>query len=132
MTYAPKPGSVAARAMQLLVDGPMQAVDLCAALGIKRTNLNGNIAAAVRAGLLALDLVDGRAWIKLSSAKPIVMRYEPPESTPTTPPDTGVFHACLHIDGDLDIYPTLALDDGGFRLTRDQVDRLCLLLAVQQ
>lgn len=127
MTYTPRPGSVAARAVQQLVDGPMQAVDLCAALGIKRTNLKGNIAAAVRAGLLALDLVDGRAWIKLSSAKPIVMRYEPPEST--TPPDTGVFHACLHIDGDLDIYPTMEIDGGGFRLNGFQVERLRALLA---
>lgn len=122
-TYTPKPGSVAARAVQQLADGPMQAADLSAALGIKRTNLNGNIATAIKAGVLAVDQIDGRAWVRLAKGSA-------PRAAPATSP---IFMACFWDDGCLDIYPTLALDGGGLRLDAAQVERLrCLLSGVPE
>lgn len=128
MTYIPKPGSIADRALQVLQSGPYQALHLCAALKIKRENLNGNIATAMKAGMIVRELINGRVWFKLAPVAAPQADSQPECATA----DAATFHACLHLDGELDIYPTLEIDGGGFRLTRDQVDRLCLLLAVQQ
>lgn len=62
MSYTPRPGSVAERAIShLAASGPMLRADLAAAIGVPTGNLNGNIGAAVRNGAIARDTE--RFWL---------------------------------------------------------------------
>lgn len=122
MTYKPRIGSVADRAIRALAGSPVFVTDLCAQLKVPRANMDGCIAAAIKAGSIVRETVDGRAQLRLPTA-------QPGERTRRTPrgSDAPQFSAALYIDGELDIFPTLEID-GGIRLTAEQVERLRALL----
>lgn len=120
MTYTPKPGSGASRALEVLREkGPMYADALAAAAGMKRTSLEGNLQPAIRAGAITRERVGVRA------------RYSLPAPAAAPEPELQ-FSCCLWGDGDLDVFPTLVLDHPtgrpAFRITREQARELWALM----
>ncbi len=120
MTYTPKPGSGAARALEMLREkGPMYADALAAAAGMKRTSLEGNLQPAIRAGAITRERVGVRA------------RYSLPAPAAAPEPELQ-FSCCLWGDGDLDVFPTLVLEHPtgrpAFRITREQARELWALM----
>lgn len=123
MSYRPKPGSFAARAMAALgAKGPMFANALAAAAGMKRASLEGNLQSAVRAGAVVRERVDGRVRFSLPA----------PAADAPAPEPALEFACCLWGDGDLDVFPTLVLDtESGrpaFRMTREQAREIWVLM----
>ncbi len=71
MSYTPRPGSVAGRAVShLAASGPMLRSELCAALGVASSDLKGHLNAPVRHGMVVREQVDGAEHFRLRAPSP--------------------------------------------------------------
>lgn len=130
MTYVPRPGSIAARAIAAIEKrGPLTRAELGTALGVGPSNVDGNLGPAIAHGLITRErCADGRA--RFAVGAPAAKSAAPPPPTPDAP---AQFLAALYHDGELDIYHTLEVTAPGgrvgVRLAVDQVAQLRRLLA---
>jgi hypothetical protein len=102
---------------------PVNSEQLAAQLGVQVSNLTQSTRVVRDTRQVLAHRMPGRGmtlwWSLPTEAEPA----EPAE--PTEPEE---FNASLHLDGDLDLYGLVELEDGGWRITRENLVRLKKLI----
>lgn len=127
-TYTPRRGSHAARAVEVLRNGPLFRGELAEALGVRLKAIDQVIASALYHGLIVRQRVGNRAQFAVSER--VALDIPAISDTPAEEPAGPAFSARLYDDGELEIFGALPVEqDGneGFRLTAEQVCKLVRL-----
>lgn len=145
MTYQTQPGTIAHRAVEHLRRQPAGAelptALLCEAIEVDSGNFKTLMGPALRHGAVRARRADtGRSLVwSLGDGTPLDVEQDEPlrpaapsvfqlaGPVPEVVPEAA-FDAKLHLDGDLDLYGLVELEDGGYRITRDNLARLKQLI----
>jgi hypothetical protein len=89
MSYTPREGSIAFRTIELLTArAPLKVgiVDICDEIDCERQSFHASVAMAIRAGVIAIEEVDGETLYSLGDGVPLPEASPPAPSVEAPPP----------------------------------------------